>query len=128
MKLTYLAQAYSDPNPDIQEQRYDNALHFVSIATEEGHAILSPIIQNHTVAKNYYLPTDFGYWKTIDELYIDRCDEVWVLDDSDCAWKRSKGVNSEIIYAMNQKKPVYVSSIKDGQIELRPILEEYPWT
>ena len=66
--------------------------------------VYSPIVSNHEVAKHHDLPKDWAYWEKIDFMFIDACQELWVLMME--GWEESKGVQAEIKYAQARDIPI----------------------
>ncbi len=68
-------------------------------------AFILPITQSHLLAKHMNnSSTGFKDWVDIDYSHIEHSDEVWVVMMS--GWKESVGVQAEIEYALNHKKPL----------------------
>lgn len=103
-KLIYLASPYSHPDPMVKEMRYEQALQATVELMKQGHVIFSPIVHSHPVAVLHDFPGNWEFWKTIDEVFISKSDELWVLMLD--GWKESIGVNAEIQIAQAQGKPV----------------------
>lgn len=111
-KLIYLASPYSHPDEQIKAYRFFRACEATARLQDEGHLVFSPIVHAH-----YLVPYTakqggaFSDWEALDKAFIDRCDEVWVLEID--GWQESKGVTAEIAYARSKAKPVrFVDPLK----------------
>ena len=96
MKI-YLACPYSDPDQSVREARFREANRAAAIFMNDGHIIFSPISHSHPIASQNELPKGYDFWKTMDESFIEWCDEVWVLKMP--GWDKSEGVARECIFA-----------------------------
>lgn len=104
-KLIYLASPYSHSDPKIQEQRFLAAAEATAKLQDRGHLIFSPIVHSHhCVPFTEKKGGAFGDWEALDKAFIDRCDEIWVLELD--GWSTSTGVNAEVEYAILQGKRV----------------------
>lgn len=76
---------------------------------------VSPIIFGNKVLEHVNLPSDFNTWNKLCYAYLDNCKEIHVLCIN--GWKQSKGVTSEIAYALKKKidiKYIDISMPQDG--------------
>lgn len=118
MKKIYLAIPYSG----MKDSSYDQATRATAmIISKGGYNVFSPITHSHplTKYKDITIPGNWEYWEAVDYQYIDWCDEVWVLVPKEGFKKiaTSVGVQAEIEYAGNQRKPVRYIQIVDGFIQ-----------
>lgn len=97
--LIYLASPYSNPDPLIMRLRFEQAMYATAVLLREGYIVFSPILNSHPIAEIHELPKDWDYWKTVDEVFISRCDELWILMLD--GWRESVGVGEEILIAKN---------------------------
>ena len=113
IKMIYLASPYTDPDVNIQEQRYEEVTKVAAELTQEfGHAFILPITQSHQMVKHIpELGGSFANWKDIDLLFLSRCDEMWVVNMP--GWDTSTGVTAEIRFAKEQNIPVMLLSRKE---------------
>lgn len=98
LRRIYIASPYSSPIPEIMETRVaavHAAVGFLSKFMKD--AIYSPIVHFHEIAQVFSLPTDAMHWRRINEVEMDRSDDMFVLKVP--GWKESVGVNHEIGYA-----------------------------
>jgi hypothetical protein len=102
--VIYLASPYTHHDPDVQEQRYRQAMAAAAHYIREGRVIYSPIVACHPMALAHDLPGDWSYWQAFDRDIISRCDCLWVL----ClpGWQHSHGVQAEIEIAIGYNKRV----------------------
>lgn len=101
--MIYLAQPYSHPDPEIQNQRYDIALLWCAFfRTKHPY---SPIVHWHNVAQRHTLPTDADFWLEHNRHMIDLSKALYVLKIT--GWEESKGLAHEIIHTAKKGKPIY---------------------
>lgn len=112
MKVIYLAQPYTHPDPLIREQRYHKALTVeANILRRGGVCVINPIGMCHELSKTHKLPTGYEYWQERDRTLIERSDETWVLMMD--GWRESVGVTDEINYTRELGKPIYYLDEKE---------------
>jgi nucleoside 2-deoxyribosyltransferase len=102
--MIYLASPYSHPDLLVREARFAAACLATAELVRAGRPVFSPIVQSHPLAQ-LGLPTDWSFWKRIDEACLRRCDAVFVLTID--GWQQSVGVRAEIEIATAQGKPVH---------------------
>lgn len=102
MGFIYLAQPYSDKNPDVQENRYRLGCTAVARIIAAGHYPFSPIAHCHKIAEVHGLPGDASYWKSYNEQFLAAASELWVLPLP--GWERSVGVQVEIAWWKKYKR------------------------
>lgn len=103
-KLIYLASPYSHPSTDVREHRFQQVCAAAAELMAQGHIIFSPIAHTHPIALQGSLPLGFDYWKRVDEVYLSRCDELWILTLD--GWKDSTGIRGEIKIAQQLGMPI----------------------
>lgn len=104
--LIYLASPYTHEDLSIVQERYEKAKEATATLIKRGFIVFSPIIHSHRLDSS--LPTTWDFWKTQDEEFIKKCDELWVLMLP--GYNVSKGITAEILIARELKKPIlYVS-------------------
>jgi len=100
---------YSDDDKRIRQERFEKVNDAAGKLMQAGFAVISPISQSHSIAKQCNLDGKFDYWADIDYNIILRCDMVIVLCID--GWKDSEGVQKEIAFAKQQNIPViYIDS------------------
>src|SRR5437016_753626 len=95
--MIYLASPYSHPDPTVQESRFDAVCRVAAMLMRRGVQLFSPIAHTHPIAVAGELPGHWDFWLMFDQWFITHCDEIWVLMLD--GWKRSKGVQAEILMA-----------------------------
>lgn len=103
-KLIYLAAPYSHPEEAVREWRYRQINQVAAGLLTAGLAVFSPLSHSHPIAMDGALPTDFDFWQRLNRLWLDRCDELWVVQLE--GWEKSVGVAGEIAHAKATGKPV----------------------
>lgn len=117
-EYVYLASPYSDPDPFVQEMRYQKAMQVTSILLKNGIYVYSPIVHCHEMSKLYGLPGDAGFWQQFDEAMIRGAEGIFVLRLD--GWARSHGVQAEIkLGAVLGKNITYVSPMGDIDVTVK---------
>ena len=78
--------------------------------------VYSPILHYYEMAKQYNLPKDHVYWKSINHQAIDICNELWILMLP--CWEKSQGIADEIAYAKQIGKKIVFLLIEDGKLTI----------
>jgi len=118
MGLIYLASPYTHDNDRVVEARVKLATKVAGELLKRGHVVFSPITHFHPIAKVCGLPTDWAFWKNIDEVYIKLSDYLYVLMQD--GWEESVGVQAEIEIARELGKTIRYINKERGN-EYRPI-------
>ncbi|NLF18649.1 MAG: DUF1937 family protein [Lentisphaerae bacterium] len=101
--MTYLASAYTHPDPVVREQRFREACRHAATLMREGEMVYSPIAHSHCIAR-FGLPVDWGFWAAHSRAMLARCDRLAVLELD--GWETSVGVQHEIEIARAMGIPV----------------------
>ena len=96
MGYIYLAQGYSDKNPDVVEERYHRALEAVAVLVHGGWNPFSPIVHCHEVARQHGFCADFEFWERYNYTMMAGASGMFVLDGT--GWQDSKGFAAEREY------------------------------
>lgn len=108
--MIYLASPYSHPDPEIREQRYQEALHAVFYHSGSGLAVYSPIVHWHPVALKYDLPKDAAFWANQNRAMLKKATQLVVLNVE--GWRQSEGVAQELDWAQEFKIPILFTESK----------------
>ena len=95
----YLAVPYTG----MREESFIAVNRVAAILMKQGHVVCSPISQNHPIAEQEGLPTDWKFWKKYDLCFIEWCDALVLLKLD--GWESSTGVTAEIKMARKLDKP-----------------------
>ena len=95
-ELIYLASPYSHPNPAKRQWRYELACKVAALLMRDGHLVYSPIVHSHPLTA-YGLPTNWEYWRPLDEAMLAKCQALVVLRL--VGWRQSRGVQAELALA-----------------------------
>lgn len=106
LKKIYLACAYSHPDDQVKEERYEKVTKLAGLLLSKGFYVYSPITHGHAISKLYPLPTGWSFWRAYDFCFIDWADALIILDSEDI--EKSVGVNSEIGYAAGKGKRIFI--------------------
>lgn len=118
--VAYLASPYTSAVPGVPEARYDECVRAVARFQAQGLMVFSPIVHSHPPAVAHQLPTDFSYWEHMNQVFISRADELWVLGLD--GWRESTGVRGEVGYAKKKGLPVFV--VDPETLSQRPLLDD----
>lgn len=116
-ELFYLAVPYSDPDWEIQEERYQIVTEVAAELINRGHVVFSPITHNFpltqaTRRRRGLSPqqttayTNFAEWEGIDKSVLQICSCMMVV--AILGWTRSRGVQAEMDYANQLHIPVEI--------------------
>jgi nucleoside 2-deoxyribosyltransferase len=122
--MIYLAGPYSHPDPAVREQRYREACRVTAGLLRAGRHVFSPIVHGHPLVE-YGLPSDWEFWRRLDQEHLRRCDEVVVLMLD--GWRDSAGVRAELQHAQELGLPVsYLDPTDDLDTWLKDHLGDAP--
>lgn len=102
--MIYLASPYTHERESVMDRRFRQVTAATAYYISEGFVIYSPILHFHPIAVRHELPRDFEFWRHVNEQILLRCDQMWVLKLP--GWRESKGVQSEIKFALANNIPV----------------------
>ena len=96
--MIYLASPYSDVDPNIMQDRYDDTQKACALLNTRHpmHTIYSPIALFHPIAALHNLPTDADFWWAKNRDAINSCEMMFVLTLD--GYHESLGVAQEINY------------------------------
>ena len=95
--LTYLASAYSHPDPEMREIRFREVCRCAASLFKNGQMVFSPIAHSHPIAVYGNTETDFDNWRDYDFMMIKKCDKFAIVKVSG-DWLASKGVINEFMH------------------------------
>ncbi|WP_417851063.1 DUF1937 family protein [Thalassoglobus sp.] len=118
--MIYLASPYSHEDQSVRELRFHAACRVTADLIRHGQAVYSPVVHAHPLTKQN-LPTDWSFWKSIDEELLGYCDALLVLQLD--GWKESVGVQAEIVIAQQFGKPIWYHNPADWSARLPRVTE-----
>ena len=101
--MIYLASPYSDPDPAVEQQRFEAVCKVASALMMQGHRIFSPIAHTHPIAMAGEMPRGWDFWQEYDREMLGACDALWVLMLP--GWDKSRGIRGEL-RMWNDRGPV----------------------
>src|SRR6185369_8414115 len=105
-KMIYLASPHSHTLSSVRQDRYQEALECTSFLIENGFWVYSPIVASHNLpCNNDESNISWEFWKEFDTEFINRMDEVWVLQILE-ATRYSVGVRAEVELAKKLGKKI----------------------
>lgn len=102
--LGYLVSPYTHHDPHVEEARFKMACQIAGALILQGHFVYSPIAHTHCIGKETKLPTGWEFWKTFDQMVINRCNYIIVATMN--GWRESVGVRAEMEYAEHHGKVI----------------------
>lgn len=102
--MIYLASPYTDPNPQVMDERYEAVLDKAAEFFQRGEFVFSPIVHCHLMAYRHKLPKDISYWNNYNTEMLSLCDELCVLMLP--CWENSRGIRFEIELASKLGKRI----------------------
>jgi len=104
--LYYLATPYTKYQGGDLTAAFIAACRLTADLIAAGHNVYSPIVHCHPVAMNSGLdPLDHSLWLAVDEAMMEACDALLVAQMQ--GWRESYGVDQEIKFFRNARKPVF---------------------
>ncbi len=108
----YLSSPYTHSDPEVVNKRYERVLE-IAVQLMSAYYLIEPIAMSHEKSKRFELPTNYEFWKELNENWILKSDGVIVCMMD--GWKESKGVQDEISFAKEQGLPVYYLKCNDDK-------------
>ena len=102
--MIYLASPYSDPDPKVQQLRFEQVCRVAAALMNGGTVVFSPIAHSHPIALAGGLPGDFTYWEEFDRAMLSVCKCLIVLKLP--GWEQSKGIKAEMAIMREMGKPI----------------------
>lgn len=99
----YLATPYSDPDPAVREQRYQDAMAACRPFAHFKVAVYAPIVHWHPFAVTYNFKGDHETWWAQDQAFLDDCREAWFLQQEGSYG--SAGMKNELEYCKAHRIP-----------------------
>lgn len=99
--MIFVSAPYYHFDKDIIQNRVAVVSKYCGRLLNDGIIALSPVCFGHQIVTHCSLPNDFNYWDKFSISVLSKCDEIHVLKIS--GWKKSKGVQAEIKYAIKNK-------------------------
>ena len=103
-ELVYLATPYSDPDPQVRENRFREVNRAAAELMSQGVLVFSPISHTHPILLAGDLPKGWEYWEKFDRAMLKACCRLIVLMQP--GWSTSKGVTAEIAIATQMGLPI----------------------
>lgn len=105
----FLASPYSDPSPEVRQNRCVSACIAAGELARRGFSIYSPIASWHVIANTFELPKDADWWWDVNLPFMRGSKGLLVLTLP--GWSFSQGVQREIQWYMQngrwQEKPIF---------------------
>jgi len=118
--MIYVASPYSDPDEDLQRQRYLAVRKVMGKLMHKQLPVFSPILHCHNIAILFDLPSDAKYWQDYNTAFLRKADAMYIV----CleGWRSSKGVQQETDLAQLLNIPIeYVNS--EGQLYKKVVVK-----
>lgn len=108
MSLYYIASPYTSPDEAVRHSRYESVMRYVAWVLKNrpvDPVPFSPILYCHEMAKAHALPTDYQFWLDFNMAIMRSSPRIEVLMLP--GWEQSKGVAVEIIFARDNRIPLF---------------------
>lgn len=92
--LVYLAVPYTHPRKSVIEDRFIKVCKMAGKLMNDGYIVYSPITHCHPIAMVCKLPTDWKFWKNIDETFLKLSHKMYILMLD--GWQDSTGIKNEV--------------------------------
>ena len=115
-KVIYLAGCYTAYHRYVRQIRFHRLTKTSAMMVAKGYVNFSPITQSHEQCLAHQLPHTWKFWRRVDTAILERCDEIWILDDK--GWNESVGVTAEIKIAKRLKIPIKMIHLTELEDEL----------
>lgn len=112
--MIYLAQPYSDPDPEVQNLRYRKALKVCAWLMSKGKHVYSPIVHWHNAAMDHQFSTDAAFWYEHNVHMVRRADALYIYQLK--GWHESVGLYGELKAAVDHGKPVHLLPVSWSNI------------
>ena len=124
--MIYVASPYTDPDPEVMQLRWEQAVHTVSLLAKcrPSVAIYSPIVHWHLVAVRHNLPRDAGFWWAQNRQMLRRCTQVLVLRLE--GWDASKGIAQELAEARRRGRDIVLWDPLTEAVPRKLVLQPAP--
>ncbi|MCK9604059.1 MAG: DUF1937 family protein [Candidatus Omnitrophica bacterium] len=101
--LIYLASPFSDPTPQVREERFHLAAAAMGRLIAAGFFIISPVVATYPLAGGRW---EFEVWSRWCLSLVDRSDLLWILPLN--GWRESVGIRAEVALARRINVPVRI--------------------
>ena len=101
--MIYLASPYSAGEPGLSLHRFQMTQYYTAKYMKLGNPIFSPIVHCHDLATKFGMPTTAQYWKTYNEAFLQKADQMWILALD--GWDKSFGVQMEVDWWNKHRDP-----------------------
>ena len=118
--LHYLASPYTDPDPSVQEQRYQMVRALAARLFAQRIWVFAPIVHCHDISISHGLPGDFEFWDEYDRTMLYHCDDMWIAPLP--GWEDSRGIKAEREICADYNMPVYKVYATDDTFTLERLL------
>lgn len=108
MSFYYLASAYSHPDPDVRQKRYEQVRDAAAALLGQGEFVYAPILQTHDMAIHHELPTEFEFWDGFNQAMIRASRGMLILRND--GWRASRGIQAEVEFCRDIGKPIYLQN------------------
>jgi hypothetical protein len=102
--LVYLASPYSNPDPAVRIQRFEEACKAAGYLMKQGLAVFSPIAHSHSIEMFFDKIEPGPFWMKQDIPVLRHCSRMYILALD--GWTSSKGIAEEIEVAEMCKIPI----------------------
>lgn len=103
--MIYVVSPYSHEDKRVEEERFERVVQHMACLARDGLYVYSPIAHWHPIAIKHDMPTDFTYYRKVNEDMIRRAASLLLIKMS--GWQISRGVGHEVEFARERNIPIY---------------------
>ena len=111
MKSIYIASPYSNPDESTRQSRFEAVNRYAAKLMLQGFIVFSPLSHSVPIAEYIGNHNDSDFYVQQDLYWLKHCDEMHILMLD--GWEDSKGVETESIFATNNKITILLIEVKE---------------
>ena len=105
------------PYTGMEEESFKVANKATAMLMKMGNIVFSPISQNHPVAMQEEMPTEWDFWESFDTEFLKWCDALYAIKIP--GWEKSTGLTAERkIAAELGKEIVFMEPDETGNLTI----------
>jgi len=105
--MIYVAGAYSNKDPQIQEQNLFHTKSVVAVLYNRHKKLyISPVLHWASVASEFELPHTMEYWQPYNDQLLQQCEALYIIQSQQLPY--SEGTKHEFDLAHKMEKLIYV--------------------
>lgn len=106
MSYIFLATPYEHEDYRVMQDRDYLTTEITAKLMNRDQIVYSPITYGHAIASRFDLPTDYAFWLTLNDGFLERASALYIVDTP--GWQASLGVKHEFDLALARNIPTYL--------------------